>query len=171
MAPSANSVSDWLYFTFTLPRGRCPSNSCRSLHYNKCTNSQVYAKMNENNLPTKRGPDRCYLRDDSLSIPESTLRYRSAAKKRTAQEIEEKELHEENLKDSLSKREKENFDNDNKSNVQNSDESCLEEDIFYESNEEEVSQDETEDCTESEDERETHLYTKEVKFQGKRLNC
>ncbi|EZA46929.1 hypothetical protein X777_00582 [Ooceraea biroi] len=32
MAPSANSVSDWLYFTFTLPRGRCPSNSCRSLH-------------------------------------------------------------------------------------------------------------------------------------------
>jgi len=49
--------------------------------------------MNENNLPRKRGPYRRYLKDDSLSIPESTLRYRhSAARKRTAQEIEEVSL-------------------------------------------------------------------------------
>lgn len=51
---------------------------------------EVYEKMNENNPAIKRGPYKCYLRDDSLSIPESTLRYRrSAARKRTIQEIEE----------------------------------------------------------------------------------
>lgn len=49
--------------------------------------------MNENYPPIiKRGPYRRYL-NDSLSIPESTLRYcRLAARKRTAEEIEEVSL-------------------------------------------------------------------------------
>lgn len=48
--------------------------------------------MNENDLPIKRSPYRHYLKDDSLSISESTLRYCSATRKRTAQEIEEVSL-------------------------------------------------------------------------------
>lgn len=50
--------------------------------------------MNENYPPIiKRGPYRRYLRNNSLSIPESTLRYRRlAARKRTAEEIEEVSL-------------------------------------------------------------------------------
>lgn len=68
--------------------------------------------------------------------------------------ILQEESHEENLTNSSPKREYENFDNDN-SNIQNIDESCLEEDIFYNESNDEVSQYETENCIESEKESST----------------